>query len=109
MENSKTHISGMGCVIALLFVLALLLGVPTNAHADDQFVAQIRAVYSRHPGRALNSIEVLEVFSIISAEANRRASEEHKSFEEELKKVVAYLAELQAKGEFPPPLLENYE
>jgi hypothetical protein len=81
--------------------------------AFDQFIQQIKAIYTRHPGQALSETESAEVFRLMSAEIDREAHLDHPGFDnfasdqqesirmEEFNKVRKALADLQAKGVLP--------
>jgi len=81
--------------------------------AFNQFVEQIKAIYTRHPGQALSETESAEVYRLISAEIDREARLDHPGFDnlasdkqesvrmEEFDKVRKALADLQAKGVLP--------
>ena len=80
----------------------------------NQFVQQIKDIYTRHPGQALSETESAEVYRLISAEIDREAHLDHPGFnslasdeqesirQEEFNKVRKTLADLQAKGVLPP-------
>ena len=82
--------------------------------AFDQFIQQIKAIYTRHPGQALSEAESAEVFKLMSAEIDREAHLDHPGFNnlasdkqesirmDEFNKVRKALADLQAKGVLPP-------
>jgi hypothetical protein len=82
----------------------------------NQFVQQIKAIYTRHPGQALSETESAEVYRLISAEIDREAHLDHPGFnslasdeqesirQEEFNKVRKVLADLQAKGVLPPAI-----
>ena len=79
----------------------------------EQFIQEIKAIYTRHPGQALSETESAEVFRLISAEIDREAHLDHPGFDsfasdkqesirmEEFDKVRKALADLQAKGVLP--------
>jgi|SRR5215469_319246 len=79
----------------------------------NQFIQQIKAIYTRHPGQALSETESAEVYRLISAEIDREARLDHPGFDnlasdkqesirmEEFDKVRKALADLQAKGVLP--------
>jgi sugar/nucleoside kinase (ribokinase family) len=81
--------------------------------AFNQFVQEIKAIYTRHPGQALSETESAEVFTLMSAEIDREAHLDHPGFDnfasdkqesirmEEFNKVRKALADLQAKGVLP--------
>jgi hypothetical protein len=81
--------------------------------AFNQFVQEIKAIYTRHPGQALSETESAEVFRLMSAEIDREAHLDHPGFDnfasdqqesirmEEFNKVRKALADLQAKGVLP--------
>ena len=82
----------------------------------NQFVQQIKAIYTRHPGQALSETESAEVYRLISAEIDREAHLDHPGFDslasddqesirqDEFNKVRKALADLQAKGVLPQPI-----
>jgi hypothetical protein len=82
----------------------------------NQFVQQIKAIYTRHPGQALSETESAEVYKLISAEIDREAHLDHPGFDnlasedqesirqDEFNKVRKALADLQAKGVLPQPI-----
>jgi len=82
--------------------------------AFNEFVQQIKAIYTRHPGQALSETESAEVYRLMSAEIDRQARLDHPGFDslasdkqesirmEEFNKVRKALADLQAKGVLPP-------
>jgi hypothetical protein len=84
--------------------------------AFNQFIQQIKAIYTRHPGQALSETESAEVYRLISAEIDREAHLDHPGFDnlasekqesirmEEFNKVRNALADLQAKGVLPPAI-----
>jgi hypothetical protein len=81
--------------------------------AFNQFIQQIKAIYTRHPGQALSETESAEVFRLMSAEIDREAHLDHPGFDnlasdkqesirmDEFNKVRKALADLQAKGVLP--------
>jgi hypothetical protein len=81
--------------------------------AFNQFIQEIKAIYTRHPGQALSETESAEVFRLISTEIDREAHLDHPGFDsfasdkqesirmEEFDKVRKALADLQAKGVLP--------
>jgi len=84
--------------------------------AFNQFIQQIKAIYTHHPGQALSETESAEVFRLISAEIDREAHLDHPGFDnlasdeqesirmDEFNKVRKALADLQAKGVLPPAI-----
>jgi hypothetical protein len=84
--------------------------------AFNQFIQQIKAIYTHHPGQALSETESAEVYKLISAEIDREAHLDHPGFDnlasdeqesirqEEFNKVRKALADLQAKGVLPPAI-----
>jgi hypothetical protein len=84
--------------------------------AFNQFIQQIKAIYTRHPGQALSETKSAEVFRLISAEIDREAHLDHPGFDnfasdvqesirtDEFNKVRKALADLQAKGVLPPAI-----
>jgi hypothetical protein len=82
--------------------------------AFNQFIQQIKAIYTRHPGQALSETESAEVFNLMSAEIDRETRLDHPGFNnlaadkqesirmDEFNKVRKALADLQAKGVLPP-------
>ena len=100
---------------------AILLGFPSFSRAGagetdpvfNQFVQEIKAIYTRHPGQALSETESAEVYRLMSAEIDREARLDHPGFDnlasdqqesirmEEFNKVRKALADLQAKGVLP--------
>jgi hypothetical protein len=103
---------------------AILLGVPSFSKAGagetdpafNEFIQQVKAIYSRHPGQALSETESAEVYRLMSAEIDREAHLDHPGFDnlasdkqenirmEEFNKVRKALADLQAKGVLPPAI-----
>jgi hypothetical protein len=99
----------------------ILLGFPSLSRAGagetdpafNQFVQEIKAIYTRHPGQALSETESAEVYRLMSAEIDREARLDHPGFDnlasdkqesirmEEFNKVRKALADLQAKGVLP--------
>ncbi|HEX6563454.1 MAG TPA: hypothetical protein VF020_04170 [Chthoniobacterales bacterium] len=98
-------------------LLAFASFIETRAGETDpafnQFVQEIKAIYTRHPGTALSETESAEVFRLMSAEIDREAHLDHPGFDnfasdqqesiriEEFNKVRKALADLQAKGVLP--------
>jgi len=84
--------------------------------AFNQFIQEIKAIYTRHPGQALSETESAEVYRLISAEIDREARLDHPGFDslasekqesiraDEFNKVRKALADLQAKGVLPPAI-----
>jgi hypothetical protein len=84
--------------------------------AYNEFIQQIKAIYTRHPGQALSETESAEVYRLISAEIDREAHLDHPDFGtftsdkqesirmEEFDKVRKALVDLQAKGVLPPAI-----
>jgi hypothetical protein len=89
-------------------------GADETDPAFNQFIQQIKAIYTRHPGQALSETESAEVFKLMSAEIDREARLDHPGFKnlatdkqesirmDEFNKVRKELADLQAKGVLPP-------
>ena len=81
--------------------------------AFNQFIQEIKAIYTHHPGQALSETESAEVFRLMSAEIDREARLDHPGFDsfasdkqesirtDEFNKVRKALADLQAKGVLP--------
>jgi hypothetical protein len=100
----------------LAFASFTRAGVGETDPAFSQFVQQIKAIYTRHPGQALSETESAEVYRLISAEIDREAHLDHPGFDnmasdeqesirqEEFNKVRKTLADLQAKGVLPPAI-----
>jgi hypothetical protein len=103
---------------ATLFAFASFTGTRAGETdpAFNEFVQQIKAIYTRHPGQALSETESAEVYRLMSAEIDREAHLDHPGFDslasdkqetirmEEFDKVRKALAELQAKGVLPPAI-----
>jgi hypothetical protein len=107
--------------LTLMLCAALLLAFAffTKAGADEtdpafnQFIQEIKTIYTRHPGQALSETESAEVYRLISAEIDREAHLDHPGFDslasdkqesvrqEEFDKIRKALADLQAKGVLP--------
>jgi hypothetical protein len=99
---------------ALLLALCSKAGAGKTDPAFDQFIQQIKAIYTRHPGLALSETESAEVFRLMSAEIDREARVDHPGFDnlasdtqesirmDEFNKVRKALADLQSEGVLPP-------
>jgi hypothetical protein len=99
--------------ILLAFASFGKAGTAETDPAFNQFVQQIKAIYTRHPGQALSETESAEVYRLISAEIDREARLDHPGFDnlasdkqesvrmEEFDRVRKALADLQAKGVLP--------
>jgi hypothetical protein len=84
--------------------------------AFKQFIQDIKAIYTRHPGKALSEAESADVYRLISAEIDREAHLDHPGLEslgsdaqesiriDEFNKIRKALTDLQAKGVLPPPI-----
>jgi hypothetical protein len=84
--------------------------------AFNQFIHEIKAIYTRHPGQALSETESAEVYRLISVEIDREARLDHPGFNnmasdkqeniraDEFNKIRKALADLQAKGVLPPAI-----
>jgi hypothetical protein len=105
------------CGAALLaFASFTKAGAGETDPVFNQFVQQIKAIYTRHPGQALSETESAEVYKLISAEIDREAHLDHPGFDnlasedqesirqDEFNKVRKALADLQAKGVLPQPI-----
>jgi hypothetical protein len=104
----------LGGAILLVFPSFIRAGASETDPAFNQFVQQIKAIYTRHPGQALSETESAEVYKLMSAEIDREAHLDHPGFDnlasdrqesirmEEFNKVRKALAELQARGLLPP-------
>jgi hypothetical protein len=105
------------CGATLLAFAALTrAGAGETDPAFNQFIQQIKAIYTHHPGQALSETESAEVYKLISAEIDREAHLDHPGFDnlasdeqesirqEEFNKVRKALADLQAKGVLPPAI-----
>ena len=110
--------------LILMLCGATLLALPHFSKAGPsetdpafkQFIQDIKAVYSRHPGKALSEAESADVYRLISAEIDREAHLDHPGFEslgsdaqegikmDEFNKIRKALTDLQAKGILPPPI-----
>jgi hypothetical protein len=98
----------------LTFAFLSKTGAGETDPAFNQFIQQIKAIYTHHPGQALSETESAEVFRLMSAEIDREAHLDHPGFYnlasdkqesirmEEFNKVRKVLADLQAKGVLPP-------
>ena len=92
------------------------IGAGETDPAFNQFIQQIKAIYTLHPGQALSETESAQVFSLMSAEIDREARLDHPGFDklasdkqesirmDEFNKVRKALADLQAKGVLPPAI-----
>jgi hypothetical protein len=97
----------------LIFASFTKAGAGETDPAFNQFIQEIKAVYTRHPGQALSETESAEVYKLISAKIDREAHLDHPGFDnlasdkqesirmEEFDKVRKALADLQAKGVLP--------
>jgi hypothetical protein len=97
----------------LTFASLSKIGAGETDPAFSQFIQEIKAIYTRHPGQALSETESSEVYRLISAEIDREAHLDHPGFDnfasdqqesirmEEFNKVRKALADLQAKGVLP--------
>lgn len=105
------------CGAALLAFASFTKAGPSETDpAFKEFVQQIKAIYTHHPGQALSETESAEVYKLISAEIDREAHLDHPGFyslgsdeqeairQDEFNKVRKALADLQAKGVLPPPI-----
>ena len=100
----------------LTFASLSKAGAGETDPAFNQFIQQIKAIYTRHPGQGLSETESAEVFRSISAEVDREAHIDHPGFDnlasdkqesirmDEFEKVRKALADLQAKGVLPPAI-----
>jgi hypothetical protein len=112
----KTLTLTLGAVTLLAFVSFTKTGAGETDPAFNQFVQEIKGIYTRHPGQALSETESAEVYRLISAEIDREAHVDHPGFDnlasdeqdsirqDEFNKVRKALAELQAKGVLPPAI-----
>ena len=104
----------MLCGAALLtFASFSKTGAAETDPAFNQFIQQIKGIYTRHPGQTLSETESAEVFRLMSAEIDREAHLDHPGFDnlasdkqesirmDEFNKVRKALADLQAKGVLP--------
>jgi hypothetical protein len=102
--------------ILLAFASFIKTGAGETDPAFNQFIQQIMAIYTRHPGQALSETESAEVYRLISAEIDREARLDHPGFDNlandkqesimmgEFDKIRKTLADLQAKGVLPPAI-----
>jgi len=109
----KILIPALCGAILLAFVSFTKAEAGETDPAFNQFVQQIKGIYTRHPGQALSETESAEVYRLISAEIDREARLDHPGFDnlasdkqesirmEEFDKVRKELADLQAKGVLP--------
>jgi hypothetical protein len=100
----------------LTFASLSKTGAGETDPAFNQFIQQIKAIYSHHPGQGLSETESAEVFKLMSAEIDREAHLDHPGFDKlasdkqesirmnEFDKVRTALADLQAKGVLPPAI-----
>jgi hypothetical protein len=100
----------------LIFASLNKTGAGETDPAFSQFIQQIKAIYTHHPGQGLSETESAEVFRLMSAEIDREAHLDHPGFDslasdkqesirmEEFDKVRKALADLQAKGVLPPAI-----
>jgi hypothetical protein len=112
----KTLIPALCGAIVLAFASFSNTKAADADAAFSQFIQQIKAIYSRHPGQALSETESAEVYRLISAEIDREARLDHPGFDslasekqesirkDEFDKVRKALADLQAKGVLPPAI-----
>jgi hypothetical protein len=107
----------MLCGATLLALAPLSQAGPSETDpAFKQFIQDIKAIYTRHPGIALSEAESAEVYRLISAEIDREAHLDHPGLEslgsdkqesirmDEFDKIRKALTDLQAKGVLPPPI-----
>ena len=109
----KTLIPTLCGAILLAFASFTKAGAGETDPAFNQFIQEIKAIYTRHPGQALSEMESAEVYRLMSAEIDREAHLDHPGFDnlasdkqesirmEEFNKVRKALADLQAKGILP--------
>jgi hypothetical protein len=100
----------------LTFASLSKTGAGETDPAFNQFIQQVKAIYTRHPGQALSETDSAEVFRLMSAEIDREAHLHHPGFDnlasdkqesirmDEFGKVRKALADLQAKGVLPPAI-----
>lgn len=112
----KTLTLTLGAVTLLAFASFTKTGAGETDPAFNQFIQQIKGIYTRHPGQALSETESAEVYRLISAEIDREAHFDHPGFDnlasdeqesirqDEFNKVRKALADLQAKGVLPPAI-----
>jgi hypothetical protein len=112
----KTLIPTLCGAILLAFASFIRAGAGETDPAFNQFIQQIKAIYTRHPGQALSETESAEVYRLISAEIDREARLDHPGFDNlandkqesirmgEFDKIRKTLADLQAKGVLPPAI-----
>jgi hypothetical protein len=84
--------------------------------AFNEFIQEIKAIYTRHPGQSLSETESAEVFRLMSTEIDREAHLDHPGFDnlasdkqesirmDEFDKLRKALADFQAKGVLPPAI-----
>jgi hypothetical protein len=105
------------CGAALLaFASFTKTGAGETDAAFNEFIQQIKIIYTSHPGQPLSETESAEVYRLMSAEIDREARLDHPGFDkfasdkqesirmEEFDKVRKVLADLQAKGVLPPAI-----
>jgi hypothetical protein len=109
----KTLILTLCGAILLAFAPFTRAGTGETDPSFNEFVQQIKAIYTLHPGQALSETESAEVYRLISAEIDREARLDHPGFDnlatdkqesvrmEEFDKIRKALADLQAKGVLP--------
>ena len=105
------------CAATLLAFASLSkTGAGETDPAFNEFIQEIKGIYTHHPGQGLSETESAEVFRLMSAEIDREAHVDHPGFDslasdkqesiriEEFEKVRKALADLQAKGVLPPAI-----
>jgi hypothetical protein len=112
----KTLILTLCGATLLAFASFAKAGAGETDPAFNQFIQEIKAIYTRHPGQALSETESSEVYRLISAEIDREAHLDHPGFDnlasdkqesvrtDEFNKIRKALADLQAKGILPPAI-----
>jgi hypothetical protein len=115
-RQMKTLTLTLCAATLLVFASFTKAGAGETDPAYNQFIQEIKAVYTHHPGQALSETESAEVFRLISAEIDREARLDHPGFDsfasdkqesirmEEFDKVRKALADLQARGVLPPAI-----
>jgi hypothetical protein len=119
-ERNGRQMKTLTLILCGATLLAFGFFTKTRAGETDpafkEFIQQIKALYTRHPGQALSETESAEVYRLISAEIDREAHLDHPDFGtftsdkqesirmEEFEKVRKALTDLQAKGVLPAPI-----
>jgi hypothetical protein len=112
----KTLIPALCGAVLLAFASISKTEAGETDPAFSQFIQQIKAIYTLHPGQALSETESAEVFRLMSAEIDREAHVDHPGFDnlasenqesirmDEFNKVRKALADRQAEGVLPPAI-----